>query len=124
MLRLFHASEWEKLQKTLSSRYMSWNLGYSLSCPRALEAPLTRSGLHGLIALRTGHGDFAWYHRKFGNHEAKLTCSCGEAKAPNYIFFCRNSLRNFSAWPWPDQWQKKFPRQSQDKLRDPLSRPA
>src|SRR5699024_5674523 len=46
------------------------------------ELKLPRYALGKLVAARTGHGDFAEYHRRFQHEGAKLTCSCGAHKAP------------------------------------------
>lgn len=42
-----------------------------------------------LIASRTGHEDFAFYHIRFKHDTAKLICNCGSPKAPLHFFFCK-----------------------------------
>ena len=50
---------------------------------------LDRRTLGLLLAARSGHGDFADYHRRFQHPDALLTCSCGREKSPDHFFFCR-----------------------------------
>ncbi len=52
---------------------------------------LRRPALQRLIAIRTGHGDFAWHHVKFAHADANLRCSCGMAKAPDHLVRCRKA---------------------------------
>jgi len=39
-----------------------------------------RATLHRLLAARSGHGDFAAYHERFGHTASNNQCSCGEGK--------------------------------------------
>jgi ribonuclease HI len=48
-----------------------------------------RATLHRLLAARSGHGDFAAYHERFGHTDSNKHCTCGERKTPEHIFFCR-----------------------------------
>jgi ribonuclease HI len=107
-------NDWHKTQGSLSQRYKSWSLDYSLRCPPELEAQLPRGIHHRLLALRTGHGDFAWYHRRFKHEDANLQCSCGAYKSPEHLVFCRRALATFAEWPWPDR-PKIFPETSREK---------
>ncbi|KAI0996303.1 hypothetical protein K3495_g11875 [Podosphaera aphanis] len=52
-------------------------------------ARLSRRALGSLFAARSGHGDFANYHRRFHHDSALLTCTCGDEKTPDHFFFCR-----------------------------------
>ena len=63
------------------------------------ELGLPCSILHRLLALRTSHGDFSWYHRKFSHIDASLTCSCGQLKTPEHIVLCRKTKAAFRFWP-------------------------
>lgn len=45
--------------------------------PRYRELALSRRLLRELIAARTGHGNFAAYHRRFNNAHAPMECTCG-----------------------------------------------
>lgn len=56
--------------------------------PPELELP--RWLLHRLIAARTGHGDFASYHRRFRHEDAILECVCGQETSPTHFVRCRN----------------------------------
>jgi len=47
-----------------------------------------RETLGWLIATRTGHGDFAEYHRRFKHEDAVLECECGSPRAPMHPFRC------------------------------------
>ena len=60
--------------------------------PELLNLP--RRSLGMLLAARSGHGDFAAYHRRFNHTKAELHCSCGQEKAPEHPFFCRLTRRN------------------------------
>ena len=53
------------------------------------ELPLSRHLLHELIAARTGHGNFAAYHRLFNNADAPSECACGEETSPSHFIHCR-----------------------------------
>lgn len=65
----------------LSVYYKKWELPYVVKPLPELSLP--RSILHRLLAIRTGHGDFSWYHTKFNHEDAKLDCSCGQPKTPS-----------------------------------------
>jgi hypothetical protein len=102
-LRAYRAGYWDRIKQTLSSHYLSWDLEYDVNCPEELEC-LDRPALHRLLALRNGHGDFTWYHRKF-NHDPE-TCEmqcrhCGADKTPEHLVFCRRMLAQFAKWPRP-----------------------
>jgi ribonuclease HI len=68
----------------------------TLRCPEELSLP--RPTLHHLLALRSGHGDFDWYHRKF-NHPNNDPCSCGRVRTPEHIVHCSKISRWRSQWP-------------------------
>lgn len=53
------------------------------------ELALPRRLLHKLIAARTGHGDFAAYHRRFHHSDANLECTCGLETSPTHFIRCR-----------------------------------
>ena len=42
-----------------------------------------------ILAIRSGHGDFADYHTRFSHDNALLYCSCGKKKSPLHFYFCR-----------------------------------
>ena len=90
-------SWWEKCSTKLSTWYKKWSLDYRVKPLPELELP--RSTLHRLLAIRSSHGDFAWYHRKFAHDDAKLTCSCGRIKDPEHLVRCCNTARLFRLWP-------------------------
>ncbi|RYP10892.1 hypothetical protein DL764_000328 [Monosporascus ibericus] len=54
--------------------------------PQDVGAPIVREPV--LSYVRTGHGDFAWYHRKLKHDDAKLNCSCGSEKDPEHLPRC------------------------------------
>lgn len=89
---------WSRAKELLSARYREWDLGYDLRCPAEL-AELPRRTLHRFLAIGTGHGDFTWYHEKFRHEDAKLECSCGQAKTPDHLVHCRKALGSFTRWP-------------------------
>ena len=54
-----------------------------------MELELPRASLHRLLAERSGHGDFATYHRRFNHDESSITpCRCGEEKSPGHFVEC------------------------------------
>ncbi|KAG0159471.1 hypothetical protein PDIDSM_6993 [Penicillium digitatum] len=62
---------------------------------------LFRPALHRWLALRSSHGDFDWYHRKFNHEDAKLDCSCGRRKSPEHLALCHKTQKSFRHWPKP-----------------------
>lgn len=88
---------WESVAPKLSQRYRQWELPYAVKPPPELSLP--RATLHRLLALRTGHGDFSWYHTKFKHEDAKLECSCGSLKSPEHLVFCKRIFRYLYNWP-------------------------
>jgi hypothetical protein len=86
-------------KQTLDTRQRYKDLGFTsalLRCPSELNLP--RSTLHHLLAMRSGHGDFAWYHRKLG-HKDYTTCSCKRHKTPDHIVHCCKTTRLRALWP-------------------------
>ena len=67
--------------------YANWGLSAE---PSPKELSLSRPTLHRLIAERSGHGDFATYHRRFNHPEAAANaiCRCGDEMNPGHIFAC------------------------------------
>ena len=53
------------------------------------ELALSRHLLRELIAARTGHGNFAAYHRRFNNADAPSECACGKETSPTHFIHCR-----------------------------------
>ena len=88
---------WENNRGSLSRNYKRWELEYRIVDPP--ELLLSRPILHRLLALRSTHGDFHWYHAKFKHVDANLKCSCGRRKAPLHIVRCRKSRKRFRHWP-------------------------
>ncbi|KAI0999414.1 hypothetical protein K3495_g8783 [Podosphaera aphanis] len=58
-----------------------------LALPRALYARL--------LAARTGHGDFAAYHRRWNHESATLACPCGRETSVGHLVECRRALANW-----------------------------
>jgi hypothetical protein len=69
------------------------DLGITTSPLPPHELKANRHLLGRVIAVRTGHGDFAAYHERFNHTDAHLLCSCGAQKAPLHFFFCRLAKR-------------------------------
>jgi hypothetical protein len=107
---------WTTVESKLSRRYRKWALPYEVKLPKELDLP--RSTLHRLLALRTGHGDFDWYHKKFKHNDAVLDCSCGMKKTPDHLVHCRKTFRFL--WNWP--FQPKRPPRNQSEGWDYLRR--
>ncbi|RAL65007.1 hypothetical protein DID88_001115 [Monilinia fructigena] len=76
---------WRKNEPTLSGRYRKWQLDYALKEP--MELKLSRPTLHRLLALRSRHGDFEAYHKRFKHEDAETHCPCGKAKTPEHLVF-------------------------------------
>lgn len=91
------AEWWEKNSGKLSSWYRQWKLRYEIRPPPELSMP--RKILQHHTALRTSHGDFAWYHKRFQHDDANLECSCGRPKSPEHMTRCARTHRKFSRWP-------------------------
>lgn len=89
---------WATVEPKLSSRYRKWALPYKVAPLKELDLP--RSTLHRLLAIRTGHGDFDWYHTKFKHDDATLDCSCGMKKTPDHLVHCRKTHRFIAEWPF------------------------
>ena len=66
-------------------------LGLEMRRRKPPELRLARRTLHKLLAARTGHGDFAAYHRRFNHPDANLLCHCGQEKSPIHFLRCRAS---------------------------------
>ena len=90
-------SWWAMCSTKLSPQYRRWDLDYKVK--PLPELNFSRLVLHRFLALRSTHGDFTWYHRKFGHQDAKLTCSCGRDKDPDHLARCRKTVRKFNLWP-------------------------
>jgi hypothetical protein len=91
---------WESKKATLSTWYNQWNLPYiTTTTPPELELP--QPTLARLLAIRSTHGDYAWYHTKFKHEDAKMKCSCGCLKTPGHLVHCRKptTSRVFHKWP-------------------------
>ncbi|RAL66825.1 hypothetical protein DID88_007608 [Monilinia fructigena] len=80
---------WRKNEPTLSGGYRRWHLDYALKEP--MELKLSRPTLHRLLALRSRHGDFEAYHKRFKHEDAETHCPCGKAKTPEHLVFCEIS---------------------------------
>jgi hypothetical protein len=89
---------WLERKRKLSLWYKSWKLDYT---PRRslAELNLPRATLAKLLAIRSRHGDFAWYHRRLNHSNANLTCSCGRDKTPEHLVLCRKTRGAFFRWP-------------------------
>jgi hypothetical protein len=120
--RQAQSSWWAKCHTKLSTQYKKWGLDYRV---RPLpELDLKRSTLHRLLAIRTAHGDFCWYHQKFAHGDAKLTCSCGHLKDPEHLVRCRKVARTFSRWPQPPYAPPSDRREGLEYLQRLMAAPA
>ncbi|KAI1002860.1 hypothetical protein K3495_g5342 [Podosphaera aphanis] len=79
--------------KVSPARYKELDLQMRRRKPPQLH--LSRRLLHGLLAARIGHGDFAAYHRRFhheiANLECDCDCDCGFENSPTHFFRCRKN---------------------------------
>lgn len=124
-LRVFREEHWKTVKEGLSANYKKWKLDYNVECLE--ELTLSRQDLHRYLAVRTGHGDFAWYHRKYHHEDAKMECSCGHQKTPEHLVHCHKTRRHFAEWPWPSKERpKRYPVTRQEReeyLRDLMWHP-
>ncbi|KAG0155525.1 hypothetical protein PDIDSM_1102 [Penicillium digitatum] len=79
---------WDTVSQKLSQWYRRWSDTYEIDSLPELE--LRRPALHRWLALRSSHGDFDWYHRKFNHEDAKLDCSCGRRKSLEHLALPQN----------------------------------
>jgi ribonuclease HI len=91
------AEWWETQETTLSLHYRYWALPYNTRPSKELDLP--RSTLQRLLAARTSHGDFAWYHRKYKHPDANIRCSCRKLKTPEHLVMCRKAQKLYKHWP-------------------------
>ena len=81
--------------------YSRWDLPVE---PSPAELSLPRTTLHRLIAERSGHGNFAEYHRRFGHDAtaADCRCRCGSTMSQGHVFECESNqgaLHSIGAQP-------------------------
>jgi hypothetical protein len=86
--------------------------------------------LHRFLALRTGHGDFIAYHRRFNHDEddCEMQClHCDGDKTPGHIVFCPKSLGVYRDWPWSNGTKRRRrPETTEEKrlyLKDIMAAP-
>ncbi|KAK1916570.1 hypothetical protein P3342_012194 [Pyrenophora teres f. teres] len=89
---------WDTKRGKLSAWYSQWRLSYATRRPPTMLT-LPRRVLAKALMIRSKHGDFAWYHRRFNHEDATLECVCGRAKTPEHIVFCRRTQSKFRYWP-------------------------
>ena len=116
-------SWWEGAKLRLSRRYNDWNLGYKIRSPEELHV-LSRPELHRYLAIRTGHGDFAWYHVKFKHDDAQLDCSCGRPKDPLHLARCTKLRERYLLWPEPRPKRRPNGRQASKYLHKMMAKPT
>lgn len=111
--RLAELDWWTPRALLLNSWYRSWLLDYN---PRKApkELSLSRPSLAKIIAMRTRHGHFAWYHRKFKHEDAVLHCRCGALLAPGHVVYCPHTTRRFCYWP---QRPARPPRSAEEGIK-------
>ena len=90
---------WSNAKSKLSNWYTRWKLPYQPTRPPH-ELELSRPILARLLAIRTSHGDFAWYYQEFHHDNATLTCTCGRLKTLLHIALCRKTTTQsvFRRW--------------------------
>jgi ribonuclease HI len=90
-------SSWWDQQLPKLKRYRRFGITTAnLTCPAELNLP--RRTLHSLLAARSGHGDFEWYHRWLG-HTDDRKCTCGKMKTPDHPVHCKKTQKLRSQWP-------------------------
>ncbi|KAI1005820.1 hypothetical protein K3495_g2401 [Podosphaera aphanis] len=74
-------------------RYEDLNLQMRRKKPP--ELALSSAVYARLLATRTGHGDFASYHRRWNHATAPLLCECGREKSVGHLVQCRRALNGW-----------------------------
>ena len=97
LMRDVQSSWWEDRRPKHSRWYKRLTSSYNTTSQ--VERTLSRPVLTKLLSIRTIHGDFAWYHRKYKHDDAVLLCSCGEEKSPDHLVHCPRMRRRFFQWP-------------------------
>ncbi|RAL60709.1 hypothetical protein DID88_009815 [Monilinia fructigena] len=64
------ANNQREIKTSLSAGYKEWSPKYNTKEPKELTLP--RAVLHRLLAMKTGHGDYAAYHQRFDHQNNKL----------------------------------------------------
>ena len=77
-------------QKFRPERYKDLDL--FMRCKQPSELALPRWAYHRLIEARTGHEDYADYHRRFNHEHEYLKCICGQEKRPWKFSECPPAL--------------------------------
>ncbi|ESZ89587.1 hypothetical protein SBOR_10028 [Sclerotinia borealis F-4128] len=112
---------WTACKPALSLWYKQWDPVYKVKpLPKLL---LPRVVLYKLITIRTSHGDFGWYHRKFG-YTGDTECSCGRPKTPAHLVHCRKARDTFEQWPNKPPKLPSTNKEGIEYLRQVLSNPA
>lgn len=75
--------DWWKASRP--SDYQKWALPAKTRPP---ELELSRQMLHRLLAERSGHGDFAEYHVRFGHEHRTSRCQCGMPREQGHFVRC------------------------------------
>ncbi|KHJ30231.1 hypothetical protein EV44_g4033 [Erysiphe necator] len=75
------------------TRYRDLEIGMAYWLPPELFH-IPRKSLGRLLVARSGHGDFAAYHRCFNHTEAELYCFCGQEKSLELTFSCQLTRKN------------------------------
>lgn len=88
----------------------------TLKVPKELDLP--RRTLHNFLALRSGHGDFDWYHKKF-QHPQNDRCTCRMSRTPEHLVYCRKTRRQHARWPKFDPEPKTLREYWQRLMHDP-----
>lgn len=115
---------WTLCSTQLSTWYNKWNLIYQVKPLPELDLP--RMTLHRLLAIRSSHGDFSWYHTKFAHEDAQLLCSCGRPKTPDHIIHCRKTTTpsQFRYWPQRPEARPNTPAAGIEYLTRLMAKPA
>lgn len=91
------------------ARYQDLDLKMRHKKPPELALP--RRLLHRLLAARSGHGDFAAYHRRLKHIDANLECVCGQEITPTHFISCRrygNKMRKLRNGKTMDDFRRQL----------------
>lgn len=102
LLRVARERHWDETKDGLSSRYKAWHLDYDFRVPRGARPTQADVKLQVYLAIRTEHGDFVWYHRKYDHDEAEFNCSARRRiKTPEHLVICSKTAGRSTFDDWP-----------------------
>jgi len=107
VMRKARTDWWKAARRKFSAQYLAWETEHHFREPPELRLP--RPLLARLLSIRSGHGDFESYHRRFHKNSSVsnacercstvVTCACGRLKTPSHFIHCRTTVSQWKQWP-------------------------